>query len=155
MQGCTYSTDWLHFVFCLLWLQVLGQCMAVGTNSFPPSWTMYDCMYSMATFWTLCSCKYSGQGGIWAQVFIGHNLHDATCKYIDSRLLNGARTHLICQDTVTANTQNSKNQNEYNAQTRQRQITVHCMHWSGSCIEVAKNQTKLIKKLQKRPRQGR
>ena len=66
--------------------------MAVGTNSFPPSWTMYDCMYSMATFWTLCSCKYSGRASIWVQVFIGHNLHDATCKYIDSRLLNGAHT---------------------------------------------------------------
>ena len=91
-QGCTYSTHRLHSVICLRWLQVLGQCMAVGTNSFPPSWTMYDCMYSMATFWTLCSCKYSGQGSIWVQVFIGHNLHDATCKYIDSRLLNGAHT---------------------------------------------------------------
>ena len=93
MQGCTYSTHWLYFVLCLLWLQVLGQCMAVGTNSFPPSWTMYDCMYSMATFWTLCSCQYSGRASIWVQVFIGHNLHDATCKYIDSRLLNGAHTH--------------------------------------------------------------
>ena len=81
-QGCTYSTHWLHFVLCLLWLQVLGQCMAVRTNSFPPSWTMYDCMCSMATFWTLCRCKYSGQAGRWVQVFIGHNLHNATCKCI-------------------------------------------------------------------------
>ena len=67
--------------FCILFAMVAS------------TWAMYDCMYSMATFWTLCSCKYSGQGGIWVQVFIGHNLHDATCKYIDSRLLNGAHTH--------------------------------------------------------------